>query len=316
MLRRAALILAAMATGAATVVSPVIAAPAIAAPAAPGVASPTVADTSAPGPHLVGYADATVTLSGRSFTVRYYYPATSATQNAPVAAGEFPAISFGHGFFQAISKYTTTVQHLASWGFIVGLPNTQTGLSVNHGVFADEMNAALNYLVAQDAVSGSRFYQHVRQDKLGLSGHSMGGGASVLAASRNSAVTAVANLAAAETTPSAVTAAATLTKPMMLVAGERDTIAGIADHQRPIYNSKQAPKQLRTIRGGFHCGFIDSTGLFCDSGSITRATQLQITRRLLTDWFRYYLADDSASYDLVWGSPAQTDPQVIFEGVG
>ncbi|GIH02344.1 dienelactone hydrolase [Rhizocola hellebori] len=280
-----------------------------------GAAPASAADTSAPGPFVVAYTDASVTLNGRSFTTRYYYPGTSTAQNAPVAAGEFPAIAFGHGFFQAISKYTSTVKHLASWGFIVGLPNTQTGLSVNHGTFADEMNASLSYLVAQDAVSTSRFYQHVRQDKLGLSGHSMGGGASVLAASRNPAVTAVANLAAAETTPSAVTAAATLSKPMMLVAGDRDTIAGISGNQRPIYNSKLAPKQLRTIRGGFHCGFIDSTGLFCDSGSITRAVQLQITRRLLTDWFRYYLAGDTASYDLTWGTPAQTDPQVIFEGV-
>jgi dienelactone hydrolase len=51
------------------------------------------------------------------------------------------------------------------------------------------MNAALTYLVAQDAVSTSRFYLHVHQDRLGLSGHSMGGGASVLAAARNPAVT-------------------------------------------------------------------------------------------------------------------------------
>ncbi len=275
----------------------------------------TAADTSVPGPHLVGYTDVSVSGNGRTISVRYYYPATSATQNAPVAAGEFPAISFGHGFFQAISKYTSTLKHLASWGFIVGATTSQGGLFPSHSAFADDLNTTLNYLVAQDSVSTSRFYNHVNQAKLGLSGHSMGGGASVLAASRNPAVTTVANLAAAETNPSAKAAAATLTKPMMLVGGDRDTVAGVSGHQRPIYDAKLAPKQLRVILGGFHCGFVDSSGFGCDSGAITRAAQLQLTRRLLTDWFRYYLAGDTASYDLVWGSPAQNDPAVSFLGV-
>lgn len=277
-------------------------------------AADTFADTSAPGPHLVGYADASVTANGRTISVRYFYPATSATQNAPVAEGEFPAISFGHGFFQAISKYTSTLRHLASWGFIVGATTSQGGLFPSHSAFADDLNATLSYLVAQDAVSTSRFHNHVNQARLGLSGHSMGGGASVLAATRNPSVTTVANLAAAETNPSAVSAAGSLTRPMMLVAGDRDTVAGISGHQRPIFQAKPAPKQLRTILGGFHCGFTDSGGLGCDSGTITRAAQLQLTRRLLTDWFRYYLAGDSASYNLIWGSPAQTDPAIRFEG--
>jgi hypothetical protein len=42
-----------------------------------------------------------------------------------------------------------------------------------------------------------------------------------------------------------------------------------------------------SIRGGFHCGFLDSTvlkGVGCDSGAITRAEQLALTGRLLGDW--------------------------------
>ncbi|BCJ76690.1 hypothetical protein CS0771_62340 [Catellatospora sp. IY07-71] len=273
------------------------------------------ADTSVPGSYAVGYVDASVSASGRSFSARIYYPAATAGQNAAVAAGRFPAIAFGHGFLQGVSKYYGTMSHLASWGFIVAAPTSQGGLAPSHSGFADDLNAQLTWLVAQDTTAGSRFNAHVATGKLGLSGHSMGGGASVLAASRNPAVTTVANLAAAETNPSAATAAASVRVPMMLVAGEKDGTAPIASHQRPIYNSKPAPKQLRIIRGGFHCGFIESSSLFCDSGTITRAAQLIVTRRLLTDWFRYYLAGDTASYDAVWGGGATGDPQVIFEGV-
>ncbi|MEV4478922.1 alpha/beta hydrolase family protein [Micromonospora coxensis] len=280
---------------------------------ATGVTS--AADPSGPGAYAAGYVDTTVSASGRSFSARIYYPATTAGSGQPVATGRFPAIAFGHGFFQSVSKYYSTLGHLASWGFIVLAPTSQGGLSPSHSAFADDLNAALTWAVAQDGTAGSRFAGHVRTDRLGLSGHSMGGGASLLAAARNPQVDAVANLAAAETNPSAKAAAATLTLPVRLIAGDRDTIAGVTDHQRPIYTAKPPTKQLRIIKGGFHCGFMDSSSLFCDSGGITRAAQLPISKRLLTEWFLLYLAGNTGYDDAVWGAPAQTDPQVSFEGV-
>ncbi|MBV1854890.1 hypothetical protein [Catellatospora tritici] len=88
--------------------------------AAVGTASPAAAaDTSVPGSYAVGYVDASVSASGRSFSARIYYPATTAGQNAAVATGRFPAIAFGHGFLRSVSKYYGTMPHLASWGFVV-----------------------------------------------------------------------------------------------------------------------------------------------------------------------------------------------------
>ncbi|GAA2216459.1 dienelactone hydrolase [Nonomuraea monospora] len=272
-------------------------------------------DLSVPGSYAVGYADVSVSASGRSFGARVYYPATSAGSGTAVAAGRFPAVSFGHGFFQSISKYASLGRHWASWGTITIMPTSQGGLFPSHSAFADDLNAALTWIAAQDTTTGSRFNAHVRADRLGLSGHSMGGGASVLAAARNASVRTVTNLAAAETNPSAVAAAATTSVPMQLVAGTNDTVAGPSGHQIPIYNAKLAPKQLRTIVGGFHCGFTDSGGLGCDSGSISRATQQAITRRVTTAWLLYYLHDDATHHDAVWGTSARNDPAVRFLGV-
>ncbi|MCS7477376.1 alpha/beta hydrolase family protein [Umezawaea endophytica] len=272
-------------------------------------------DYAQPGSHAIGYVDVTAVSGGRSVPSRVFYPATTAGSGTAIATGRFPAIAFGHGFLQATSKYTGTTGHLASWGFLVIVPSTQGGLSPNHGAFADDLNAALGWLVAQDSTAGSRFRDHVVTAALGVSGHSMGGGASVLAASRNPAVKAVSTMAAAETTPSAKAAAATIAAPAQFLAGSQDAIAPPADHQRPIYTAKRAPKQLRTVTGGFHCGFMDSSGLFCDSGSTTRAAQLAATKRITTAWFRHYLAGDPAAVDHVWGQPARTDPAVVFEGV-
>ncbi|MEH0818668.1 MULTISPECIES: alpha/beta hydrolase family protein [unclassified Micromonospora] len=302
-----------VAVAVATAITLVLPAPVTtAAVAAPTTAS--VADPANPGGYAAGYVDTTVSAAGRSFSARIYYPATAAGSGQPVAAGRFPAVAFGHGFFQSVSKYYSTLGHLASWGFIVLAPTSQGGLSPSHSAFADDLNAALTWAVAQDTTAGSRFAGHVRTDKLGLSGHSMGGGASILAAARNPKVGAVANLAAAETNPSAKAAAATLAIPVRLIAGDRDTIAGVADHQRPIYAAKPPTKQLRIIKGGFHCGFMDGSSLFCDSGGISRAAQLPISKRLLTEWFLLYLTGDTSYDNAVWGAPAQTDPQVTFEG--
>lgn len=274
-----------------------------------------VPDPGSPGGYAAGYVDTTVQAGGRSFSARVYYPASAAGNAQPVAAGRFRAIAFGHGFLQGISRYQSTLSHLATWGFIVIAPGSQGGFAPDHSAFADDLNAALTWAAAQDTTSGSRFAGHVNGDRFALSGHSMGGGASLLAAARNPRVVTVANLAAAETNPSAKAAAATLAIPVQLVAGDRDTIAGISGNQRPIYDSKPPAKQLRTIRGGYHCGFMDSSSLFCDSGSISRATQLQLSRRLLTQWFLRHLDGDTTYDEAVWGVPAQTDPAIAFEGV-
>ncbi|MFD4638267.1 alpha/beta hydrolase family protein [Lentzea sp. NPDC058436] len=287
-----------------------LAASLLAAPAA--LAAPP--DYGLPGTYPVAYSDVTAVAGGRSVPARVHYPATAAGTNQPVAAGRFPAIAFGHGFFQATSKYTSTSNHLASWGFVVVVPTTQGGLSPNHGTFADDLNTGLTWLVAQDTTAGSRFRDHVSTASLGVAGHSMGGGAAVLAAARNPRVTAVSTYAAAETTPSAKAAAATLAAPAQFLAGSQDTITPVADHQRPMFAAKPPSRQLRTITGGFHCGFMDSSGLFCDNGSITRAAQLVAAKRVMTSWFRHYLSGDPAARDFVWGQPARTDAAVTFEG--
>ncbi|MEY4534943.1 MAG: hypothetical protein RLZZ246_1261, partial [Planctomycetota bacterium] len=52
-----------------------------------------------------------------------------------------------------------------------------------------------------------------------------------------------------------------------------------------------------------HCGFIDSSIAFCDSGSITREQQLAIVRRESTEFLLLYLKGQGALWDAVWGDP-------------
>ncbi|MET7383283.1 alpha/beta hydrolase [Streptomyces sp. NPDC005526] len=270
------------------------------------------ADPSTTGSFPVAYTDLTVSASGRSFSARVWYPGTTAGANAPVAAGSHPGLAFGHGFFQAITRYESLLKHYASWGIITVAPKSQGGLFPSHSAFADDLNAALTWLTIQNSTSGSRFAGAVSTDRLAVSGHSMGGGAALLAASRNAAVKSVSTLAAAETNPSAVSASSTLSIPVQYVGGSADSIAGVADNQQKMYDAKPPATQLRVITGGFHCGFEDSSGIGCDRGTITRAAQLKLTYGVTTAWLLHTLGVDSSLYDQVWGSAAQNLAGVVY----
>ena len=76
----------------------------------------------------------------------------------------------------------------------------------------------------------------------------MGGGAALLAAARHSSVRAVATLAAAESDPSAIEAAAAIAAPVLFLAAADDAITPVERHQRPMFEAKASgPVQLRAI---------------------------------------------------------------------
>ncbi|MFE1285841.1 alpha/beta hydrolase family protein [Streptomyces sp. NPDC058751] len=283
-----------------------------AADASPPTPSAEAVDLSAPGPFSVAYTDLTVSAAGRTYSARVWYPGTTAGANAPVAAGTHPGLAFGHGFFQAITQYESLLEHYASWGVITVVPKSQGGLFPSHSAFADDLNAGLSWLTAQNTASGSPFASRVDTSRYALSGHSMGGGAALLAASRNPAVKSVTTLAAAETTPSAITASTALGMPVQYVGGSADSIAGVAGNQQKMYDAKPSGTQLRVITGGFHCGFEDSSGFGCDSGTISRAAQQKLTRAVTTSWLLYTLGVDTSLYDQVWGSTAQNLAGVVY----
>ncbi|MBZ0171704.1 MAG: dienelactone hydrolase family protein, partial [Phycisphaerales bacterium] len=216
----------------------------------------------------------------------------------------------GHGFLTNPVAYDSTLRHLATHGYLVIATESYTGFFPNHSKYADDLLHSLTWLERADTDSGSPYFGAVDTGALGLSGHSMGGGASVLAASRDPRVRALVNLAAAETNPSAIGAMGAVLVPAVLLSGSEDTITPPSQHQVPMYEAGAAPKQLVTLVGGSHCGFLDDSIIFCDPGSMDRAVQLRLTRRLLVERFDLYLKGDQARWGVVWGPGRDDDPQV------
>lgn len=254
--------------------------------------------------------------AGGGFDALLFYPALQPGQDAAFDAsgGPYPGIAFGHGFAQTPDRYDGTLADLATHGYLVIAPESYSGVlpAPDHAAFAEDLRLALDWLARAGAgalpaaidlagaVDGAAF---------GLSGHSMGGGAAILAASRDRRVRALAPMAPAETSPSAIAAMAELEIPALLLAGSEDTITPLAQHAGPIFEAGRWPRLLPVIRGGSHCGFQDRPfPLFCDSGSLAREAQLALTGRILGAFFDLHLKQDRARWREVWGPELLEDP--------
>lgn len=266
-------------------------------------ASARAADLSLPGPFVASRRDATVVrANGTTFVATVHYPATSAAVGAPfdAAAGPCPVIAFGHGYLCSVTLYQSTASHLASWGFVVTLPQTQGGLFPSHAALAADMLSALDWLAAQSTVAGSPWLGGVDGARRGVMGHSMGGGCSLLAAASDPRVIAAVPMAAAETNPSSTQACATVRAATRIMVGSQDAIVAPSTND-PMFAALPRDAQLVSITGGFHCGFTDSTIVACDTGSITRAQQLAIVRREATAFLLPMLAGHDELWCEAWG---------------
>lgn len=233
------------------------------------------AELSGPGPHRVLRGDlALVGLPGVVHT--------------PESGLGLPAVVFGHGWLQPSTQYRRLFRHLASWGIVAASPDTQRGPLPSHRLYAADLRTALDTCVGVRLGDG---LISVDPGKLGLAGHSTGGGAAVLAAADDPRVRAVATIAPAEVRPSAVDAATRCAMPGLHIAGGRDLIAPAAAHATVIAQAWAGPVTLRSVAKATHLGITDNrhwSQLLLD-GKPERGTQRTVNA-IVTAFFLLHLA--------------------------
>jgi hypothetical protein len=174
-------------------------------------------------------------------------------------------------------------------------------------------------LQIENAISSSIFFDRLTE-KTALMGHSMGGGASFLAAENNPAISSLINFAAAETNPSAIAAAANVTAPALMFSGSDDCVTPPAEHQIPMYDNLAADckTHISVINGG-HCYFADFN-FFCNLGeslcnpslNISREEQQLTTFDFLTLWLDYSLRENPNAF-AVFNDSLQSSARITFE---
>ncbi len=227
----------------------------------------------------------------RTVTCEIYYPADASGNNVPVVSDtvHFPVLVFGHGFVMAYTSYATLRDSLVSRGYIMAFPTTETGFSPSHLEFGKDIAFVAEQIQSSNANAADPFYNRVATTTC-VMGHSMGGGASFLSVPFFSGITAIANLAAAETNPSAVTAASTLSIPSLLIAGGNDCITPAATNQLLMYNAiTNSCKNFVSINGASHCQMGDFN-LNCSLGEATCSPAATITREVQQEKILQYLS--------------------------
>ncbi|MEI6766248.1 MAG: T9SS type A sorting domain-containing protein [Bacteroidota bacterium] len=241
--------------------------------------------------------------SNRDVPAEVYYPATTAGENTSVMSGTFPVIVFGHGFMMSYSAYAFWKDNLVPIGYIMVFPTNEGGMSPDHGAYGADLAFILNSMKSEGNNNASPFYQKIAATSA-IAGHSMGGGASFLACSNNSVPTCMFNFAAAETTPSAITAAAAISIPSLVISGADDCVAVPADNQLPMFNALASTcKSYISINNGAHCYFADYN-FTCTVGestcnpvpSINRADQLDATLDVTVLFLDYFLKNQTSSW--------------------
>lgn len=266
------------------------------------------------GPYEAGWTSATLNREGRTLNTIIYYPSFVEGSETQIDTlhGPYQVIAFGHGFFMQNSYYISHYKHLASYGFVVIAPQFPDN---NHLQLAYDLIYCVNYIKTQNTNSSSRFFNLIDVTRAGLSGHSMGGGASLLAAANDSTITVATPLAAAETNPSAINVMNQIKGVVYLISAQNDGITPPSQHQIPMYNNANPVKALPLIKGANHTKFMDTRiwDWTDPNGYLTAALQLSITRKYLASIFNLFLKEDSSYFKYAFGGLAQSDTSIIFQ---
>eukprot|EP00300_Choanocystis_sp_HF-7_P030307 c39111_g1_i1.p1 GENE.c39111_g1_i1~~c39111_g1_i1.p1 ORF type:complete len:819 (+),score=176.78 c39111_g1_i1:128-2458(+) len=262
---------------------------------------------SKPGSHKVGNTNVTTTdREGHMFSAYIHYPAAEegiGTQ-MDLDAAPYPIIVFAHGWFQVPESYTTTLQHLTSFGYVVISSRASQELFADK--YAEELQAIMNWIQVEATTNGSDWYQFVDPTRIGLLGHSIGGGVSILAAANDPRVKAIVTMAASQTHhPSSMDVLPQVHVPMCFICADDEEDGDIRLHSRPLFERANYPKVLHQ--------FINGSNTFFSDGMLLGAQhrkQLKDTQDLSRAFFDLYLKGDyKAGHETAW--KAVWSPQAL-----
>ena len=181
-----------------------------------------------------------------------FYPALMAGTDVPadISGGPYPVLVFGHGGSAKPDEYRDLLGHIASWGWYVAAPETWD-LGPQFKLGAD-MGATAHVL--EDLVAGGGLWaQLVDPTRMIASGHSLGGGAAVQAASLDPIFDGVLALAPYNDpdqplgVPTPAEAAPYLTGNLMILVGLDDTVTPPYVDALPIYEAARSVSHLREL---------------------------------------------------------------------
>lgn len=191
---------------------------------------------------------------------------TSCTVYRPAQlSGDHPVILWGNGTGASPSSYGTLLRHWASWGFVVVAANTTNAGS------GREMIGCLDWL------SRSNLASQVNLSKVGTSGHSQGGGGSIMAGTDPRVTTTAPIEGYTIGLGHSRTSWPRQSGPMLLLSGSADTLVSPRTNHAPLFSQTNVPVFWGILQGASHFEPTRDGGGF---------------RGITTSWFLYQLKGD------------------------
>ena len=270
------------------------------------LSSPTLAQTT----YAVGVRDVTfanpTSQGSTTLPTRVLYPATVAGSNTPLLqqSGGWPAVTFLHGFALLGSSYEALGRRWAERGFVVALGNTA---QFDNLLQEDDGRAMFAALQVANATPGGPFSGGIDLGRVGLAGHSMGGGnvANVLAANPGYRC----GVAIAPVQPRGNNGAL-VTVPLGIIAGDGDTITPPTTTAVPYYGSLSAFSQLKLLyRLNGDASHTNLVGLFVFGTTATEVFARSASVAL--GFLQHTLDGDPTGLELALGDDALAEPRLV-----
>lgn len=238
-------------------------------PDTPGTPFPTVSNFENSGPYATSN-------QSEGPSCRIYRPSTLGQGGV-----RHPIILWGNGTGAGPSTYDALLKHWASHGFVVAAAETSDAGT------GQEMITCLNYLVQANASSSGTYAGKLNAGRVGTSGHSQGGGGSIMAG-QDDRVRATAPIQPYTIGLGHNTSSQSKQKgPMFLMSGGSDTIAFPYLNAQPVYNRINQPIFWGERRYVSHFEPVGDGGAY---------------RGPSTAWFRFQLMNDQNARGTFYGT--------------
>ncbi|MBD2018773.1 chlorophyllase, partial [Leptolyngbya sp. FACHB-36] len=233
------------------------------------------------------------------------------------------------------SDYSDFASQVASYGFVVVVPNNERTLAVPGGpVFTglfpeqQDVNDVLAQLKAEDADAESPIFKIVDTDTLGLLGHSFGGAVGLGASQDEVCVFGICS--PGYTIPPELKAGIfygtsfrdQLTQeflplnnegiPLGLIVGSLDGVAAPSGSQTTYDNILNPPKALITVEGANHYGITNEDNLLREPNrpTLDQTTAIETIARWSGLFLRANLLGDQGAFNYVFNAGDVLDPNV------
>lgn len=243
-----------------------------------------------------------------NLAVAVHYPAATAGTNVPVlpAPNGWPVIVFLHGFDRLGDDYSALGRLLAAAGFIAVLPNTSR---IDYLGLRDDARAMPTALASANAAAGTLLGGSMDLQRVGLSGHSMGGGVvGVVMASAASGYRCALTLSPVDPAVVFGPIAAAASAPFGIIVGEGDATTPPLTTALPYFHTLGTSDGLKFFYlMDSDCGHLNIAGLdvLPSPAVFPRVVGLAVA------FFRHFLLADTVALERCVGPSAQTAPHFV-----